>query len=155
MAWSMASFGNTGRIPGQRLLLDARSPRELATCVRRCPLRPLRISKVVRLRFWPLYNCQMRKQTPDSQDRYHLVGVRKDGSRAIVLGGMTLNTANRALAAVNDARTFTSVQFEIDAPGQNDRQAADAGPWLGSEALLFASGPSGRHRRDEDRQTMR
>ena len=54
----------------------------------------------------------MRKQPPDLQDRYHLLGIRNDGSQTVFLGGMTWDTANRALAAVNEARTFASVKIE-------------------------------------------
>lgn len=69
----------------------------------------------------------MNKQTPDSQDRYRLVGIRKDGSRAVFLGGMTLDTANRALAAVNEAGTFASVQIELDSlTVQNPPSAEDS-----------------------------
>ena len=57
----------------------------------------------------------MCPQTPDAEDRYRLVGIRRDGSKTAFLGGMTLDTANRALAAVNEAGTFTSVEIELDA----------------------------------------
>jgi hypothetical protein len=63
----------------------------------------------------PAYNTgDMSQQTPDLQDRYRLVGIRRDGSKTLFLGGMTLDTANRALAAVNEAGTFASVQIELD-----------------------------------------
>ncbi len=54
----------------------------------------------------------MSNEPQDLQDRYHLVGIRGDGSQAVFLGGMTWDTANRALAAVNEGRTFTSVHIE-------------------------------------------
>jgi len=57
----------------------------------------------------------MCPQTPDAPDRYHLVGIRRDGSKTVFLGGMTLDTANRALAAVNEAGTFASIEIELEA----------------------------------------
>jgi hypothetical protein len=59
----------------------------------------------------------MSQQPPDSQDRYHLVGIRSDGSRTVFLGGMTWDTAKRALAAVNEAGIFASVQIELESKG--------------------------------------
>jgi len=56
----------------------------------------------------------MSKQPPDLQDRYDLVGIRSDGSRTVFLGGMTWDTANRALALVNERRIFTSIQIELE-----------------------------------------
>lgn len=56
----------------------------------------------------------MKKQPTEIQDRYHLVGIRSDGSRTVYLGGMTWDTANRALAVVNEAAIFTTVEIEPD-----------------------------------------
>ena len=56
----------------------------------------------------------MNKQPPELQDRFHLVGRWGDGSRTVMLGGMTWDTANRALAVVNERGIFTSVQIELD-----------------------------------------
>jgi hypothetical protein len=63
----------------------------------------------------PAYNsADMGNEPQDLQDRYHLVGIRGDGSQTVFLGGMTWDTANRALAAVNEARTFTSIRIELE-----------------------------------------
>jgi hypothetical protein len=56
----------------------------------------------------------MSKPPQDLQDRYYLVGIRSDGSRTVYLGGMTWDTANRALAFVNEAGIFTRVQIELE-----------------------------------------
>jgi hypothetical protein len=67
----------------------------------------------------------MSKQRPALNERYRLVGIRKDGSQAVFLGGMTWDTANRALAAVNEAGTFASIQIELDAPTARNALSAE------------------------------
>ena len=59
----------------------------------------------------------MSEQPPNLHDRYCLLGIRRDGSRTVFLGGMTWDTANRALAAVNEAGIFASVQIELENKG--------------------------------------
>jgi hypothetical protein len=66
----------------------------------------------------------MSKPTQDLQDRYDLVGIRSDGSRTVYLGGMTWETANRALALVDERGIFTSIQIKLEESGCTQRASA-------------------------------
>jgi len=58
------------------------------------------------------YNVGMRNQAPDFGQCFRLLGIRWDGSRAVVLGRMTLDEAKRARDAISEAGIFASVRVE-------------------------------------------
>ena len=56
----------------------------------------------------------MSEQPQDFGECYRLLGIRKDGTRATVLGRMTWDEAKRAQEAIEKAEIFDSIRVELE-----------------------------------------